>query len=85
MRAPTSPPLVIVLIHDIWMRQLVQNTLTSHGYRALSASNGFSGLRLQNLQAQVDSLSAQVGLVRSTLSAADAALGSLPASNAADT
>jgi len=42
----TTKPLVLVIIHDAWMRQFIDWTLRSHGYRVLTASNGITGLRL---------------------------------------
>src|SRR6202521_4189502 len=43
-------PVVLIIIHDLWTRKLIERTLSSQAYTVLTASNGVTGLRLVHLE-----------------------------------
>jgi DNA-binding response OmpR family regulator len=50
MRSLMGRPVVLIIIHDRWTRQLIERTLSSQAYTVLTASNGATGLRLVQLE-----------------------------------
>ena len=50
IRCTTDGPVVLIIIHDLWTRQLIERTLSSQAYVVLTASNGATGLRLVHLE-----------------------------------
>jgi CheY-like chemotaxis protein len=45
-RSSTATPVVLIIIHDLWRRRLIEQALSSHACKVLTASNGVTGLRL---------------------------------------
>lgn len=43
-------PVVLIIIHDLWTRRLIERTLSAQAYTVLTASNGVTGLRLVHLE-----------------------------------
>src|SRR5579859_2146164 len=48
-----TTPLVLVVIHDLWTRQVIERNLTSRGYRVATASNGITGRLARSEQPNV--------------------------------
>ena len=43
---PCEPPIALVVEHDPWIRLVLCDVLAQAGFRVVSASNGFSAVRL---------------------------------------